>query len=502
MAGTLATIDMLGPFSWGLNTQENASQGHPGFCVEAYNCVVDEQGRIAARKGFVELEATVNAVANLHRHEKKDSTVHIIYAGGGSVYRNEDTNVLKSAATADNWAFASLNGYLAFGQTGENLVVINDTTWAPVSVTATGFSQPNVLAVGYGRMWVADVAANDYVVYWCDLLDPTNWDTGDSGSLDLTTAFVNGKDSITGLTVFNNKLVIFCKNSIYVYAMPPDDPNPALMQLVDTIENVGCIARDSIQQTGNDVYFLSEAGLMSLGRLTQSDFAFPINNLTSTVKDQFINNMMSGSVNDIKSTYYPETGWYLITQPYSSTVWVFQTLLPVPEYGTPRITMWRDTVTPIQSMCINANGDLVVGMAGGYYLYSGYGDLTAPYEMTLSSQWLTFGEYSRLKHLKKMRMVIEGGGGLVGVFKWVADYQPSAYEDTVGLQMTANSTKYYYNVAEYNIAEYSGGVVLEEVYENIGGSGRAFKLTIQAPVSGEKIAIQTLQLFANKGKLA
>jgi hypothetical protein len=162
--------------------------------------------------------------------------------------------------------------------------------------------------------------------------------------------------------------------------------------------------------------------------------------------------------------------------------------------------VWRDTVTPIQSFCIDGNGDLLAGMDGGYYLYSGYGDLAAPYEMSVASQWLTFGEYSKLKHLKKMRMVIEGGGGLVGVFRWSKDYEPDS--DSVGLQMTANVQKYYYNEAEYNIAEYTGGVVLEEIYENIGGSGRAFKLAIQAPVSGEKIAIQTLQLFANKGKIA
>lgn len=500
MSGTLATIDMLGPFSWGLNTQENTSQGQPGFATEAYNCVIDEQGRVAARKGFVSLEVTANPVANMYRHESMDSTVHTIYAGGGSVYRNEDVNVLTTGAVSDNWSFASLNGYLVMGQAGEDMITLNEATWAPATPTNTTFTQPSILAVGYGRVWAAGVAANDYILYWCDLLNPLDWDTGDSGQLDLTEVFVNGKDTITGVTVFNNRVVIFCKRSIYVYAMPPDDPNPAMMQLVDTIENVGCIAKDSIQQTGNDVYFLSEAGLMSLSRLTESEYSFPINNLTRLVKDQFLGTMLAGNVNDIRSVYYPEQGWYMIASPYASQVYVFNTLLPVPEYGTPRITVWRDTVTPIQSFCINADGDLLVGMDGGYYLYSGYGDLAAPYEMQLSSQWLTFGEYSRLKHLKKMRMVIEGGGGLVGVFRWAADYEPDY--DTVGIQMTVNSVKYYYNECEYNEAEYSGGVVLEEIYENIGGSGRAFKLSIQAPVSGEKIAVQTLQLFSNKGKIA
>lgn len=500
MSGTLATIDMLGPFSWGLNTQENTSQGQPGFATEAYNCVIDEQGRVAARKGFVEMEATASTVAKLHRHEKKDGNVSIIYAGGGDVHRDADANVLITGAAADNWAFASLNGYLVCGQAGESMEVFDESTWASAVVTNTTFTEPNILAVGYGRVWAAGVSGNDYTVYWCDILDPKNWDTGDSGSLDLTNVFVNGKDTITGLTVFSNRVVIFCKRSIYVYAMPPDDPNPALMQLVDTIDNVGCIARDSIQQTGSDVYFLSESGMMSLGRLVESEYSFPLNNLSSLVKDQFLGTMLAGDLNSIRSLYYPEMGWYLICSPYASQVYVFNTLLKVPEYNTPRITVWRDTVTPIQSFCLDSEGNLLVGMGGGYYLYSGYGDLAAPYELTLSSQWLTFGEYSRLKHLKKMRMVIEGGGGLVGVFRWASDYTPD--QDSVGLQMTANAVKYYYNECEYNEAEYSGGVVLEEIYENIGGSGRAFKLSIQAPVSGEKIAIQTLQLFANKGKIA
>jgi hypothetical protein len=80
---------------------------------------------------------------------------------------------------------------------------------------------------------------------------------GTSGSINIAKVFPDGYDEVTGLAAHNGFLVIFGRHSIVVYQ---GAESPATMQLVDTIAGVGCIERDSIQSTGDDLIFLSHIG--------------------------------------------------------------------------------------------------------------------------------------------------------------------------------------------------------------------------------------------------
>ena len=64
-----------------------------------------------------------------------------------------------------------------------------------------------------------------------------------------------------------------------------DATAPASMTLLDTISNVGCVDRDTVQNTGTDVIFLSQAGLMSIGRTIQEKSA-PISSLSSNITER------------------------------------------------------------------------------------------------------------------------------------------------------------------------------------------------------------------------
>ena len=57
----------------------------------------------------------------------------------------------------------------------------------------------------------------------------------------------------------------------------------ATIFLKDTIEGVGCIERDSVQSTGNDLLFLSNRGVMSLGRLIQEK-SLPLRDVSKNVR--------------------------------------------------------------------------------------------------------------------------------------------------------------------------------------------------------------------------
>ena len=122
----------------------------------------------------------------------------------------------------------------------------------------------------FGRLWVATTTTNNSTVFFSDLIAGHVWSTGTSGSLNVDRVWINGADEITGLAAHNGFLFIFGKRQILIYQ---NATTPASMQLSDTVEGIGCIARDSIQTTSTDVLFLSNSGVRSLMRTIQEKSA-------------------------------------------------------------------------------------------------------------------------------------------------------------------------------------------------------------------------------------
>ena len=60
--------------------------------------------------------------------------------------------------------------------------------------------------------------------------------------------------------------------ALLVYQGAENDPTSNI-SLVEVIDGVGCIARDSIQDIGTDILFLSDTGVRSLGRIIQEKSA-------------------------------------------------------------------------------------------------------------------------------------------------------------------------------------------------------------------------------------
>jgi hypothetical protein len=73
------------------------------------------------------------------------------------------------------------------------------------------------------------------------------------------------------------------------------------MAVEDVIDGVGCIARDTVQDIGSDILFLSDSGLRSLGRIIQEKSA-PMRDLSRNVRDQLLAEVsVEGGI--IKSTF-------------------------------------------------------------------------------------------------------------------------------------------------------------------------------------------------------
>ena len=78
MAEALVTGSIAAPGFYGLNTQDSSVQLSSGFALEANNCVIDQYGRIGARKGWSKVNATAfntGAVRTVHEFVKADGNL-------------------------------------------------------------------------------------------------------------------------------------------------------------------------------------------------------------------------------------------------------------------------------------------------------------------------------------------------------------------------------------------------------------------------------------------
>ena len=113
--------------------------------------------------------------------------------------------------------------------------------------------------------------------------------------------------------------------------------------LKDTVEGVGCIERDSVQATGNDILFLSNRGVMSLGRLIQEK-SLPLRDVSKNVRTDLMA-MSNFESLPVKSVYSAEDAFYLLTFPSSNTTYCFDVRQPM-EDGSFRVTTWSG-ITPL-----------------------------------------------------------------------------------------------------------------------------------------------------------
>jgi len=366
---------------------------------------------------------------------------------------------------------------------------LGDIHNVPTGYTATTF-MPSCALSAYGRLWVAGIGADDQTVYFSDLQNPTEWTTGTSGYLDISTVIPSG-DGIVSLAAHNGFLVIFCQRHIILYANPTDT---AALSIQDVIKAVGCIARDSVASVaGTDILFLSETGVQSLQRLVQEK-SMPFRDVSKNVRDDLISNVKTETLSNIKGVYFATDACYLLSLPTTGFTYCFDTR-GVLENGAARTTIWRD-INPT-AFCSTADRKLYIGRPGYIGNYDGYTDNNATYRFSYYTNYFDLDQPTVLKILKKVGLVAIGGRGQNISVKWSFDYVGTYDSSTFTL---ASGGIYEYGVAEYGIAEYSSGISLDSVKFNATGTGKVVQLGFECDINGSPLSIQKIDLALKTGK--
>ena len=131
----------------------------------------------------------------------------------------------------------------------------------------------------------------------------------------------------------------------------------------------------------------------------------------------------------------------------------------------------------------------------GYY--TGNLDNTANYRFKYYTNYFDLGSPNQIKVLKKVGFTIIGGNTADVVIKYGFDYSNSYNSETITL---GTSTPAEYGLAEYNIAQYTAGVIFDNQKIHAGGAGNVLQLGLEAVISSFELSVQKVDVFCKAGR--
>lgn len=536
----LEPIVIRAPGFGGLNLEGEDVVPAAQFAKVASNLFFDKSGRLSSRKGFSELleETGVGEVGSIFVLDNAlnrlvifaaDNKLFITNAGFDTAY--DITGSL--TITGNNWQFQmfaadgsadtastafSVIGAQAGHQTIEYQLPANFPTstgaFTAISHGSHSVSDDNALCSAFGRLWASTDSGR--LIEYSALLD-VDFSASGSGLINILaneSALRNGFDSITAIHALEDNLVVFLKDSIVIWDSPED---PDALRIVKTVQGVGCIARDSVQQIGNDLVFLSRDGLRSL-RKSLVEANFGLTDLSRPVRSQFLIDV--GNKEDvIKSAYYPEDGIYILLIPagVNGKCYVFDFKRRF-EDGMPRVTTWT---APHWNSLYYHQGDLFVGHNSRIGTYSGYFDHIGtddevPYKMEYLSLNVDF-DTPRLKMLKRFNMVVQGSPNQLISADRIFDFSGLLVGSSVGIPATSTISEFQstdtatslvhefcsdVQVASGTFAQFGSGAETHELAGTLSGSGEVVALGVNSTVQGNPVAIEQLTYYATQGRFA
>jgi hypothetical protein len=507
MTSPLKSATIAAPGFYGLNTQESGITLNSGFALEATNCIIDKFGRIGSRKGWTKVNGTAftGQVRAIAEYTKADGTLEILYAANNKLWRLEDngtsteltdTDGTNITITDDDWQIICFNNYAVFVQDGHEMVYYDGTgdTYAEYS-SAPGSTSPSCGAACFNRMWVADGST----VYWSKILEPQSFSGTGTGYINVKEVF-GEDDTVTAITSYNNRLVIFGRRNIAFFS-GAEDPTGTGFYMTDHIKGIGCVARDSVQNVGTDAVFLSADGVRSVGRTIQ-EVSSPIGDISRNVRDEIVQYASGESEFRIKGVFSQENAFYLLTLPTTGYTYCFD-MRGALQDGSRRVTRWTN-INPT-AYCVRKNQDLLLGQDGYVGKYDLYSDNTDTYRMLYYTNYFDFGSATTESLLKKIRLAVIGATSQDAALKWAfdydTDYRSTSFTLSEGITSEYNVDEYFSDDDTDNEAEYSSGIVLDNISLNVGGRGAVVQIGIEADITGGALSLQKMDIFAKDGKL-
>lgn len=508
----LQSVTFPSPGFLGLNKQQSQVPTTPEWATEAKNAVVDAAGRIAARKGYVNLTSSAisgnPAVQALHEYITASGVTSLIAGANSKLWESTDDGATFTDRTGalvisgSKFQFVNFNGKVIACQAGHSLAVKTSGNFALIVATSgTVPTAPVAVLAAYGRVWALE--SDLQTIKYSALLDETKYDAADGGGvIDLRQVWTVGTDTGVALKAFGGRLVVFGKRHIVLWtdgAGAALGLDPTNIYVEDVIEGAGTVARDSVVNIGEgDLVFLSPNGVRSIQRVLQEQQT-PVADLTKNSRQYFNDLLLAPTIDhtETRAVYSPEEGFYLLTVPDANTTLCVDVRQPL-EDGTYRITDWPAFIP--NSMARRIDGTVLFGWAGKVGKYYGYNDDTAVYRFVFRSAWLDLSdENAFLKAMKRIKLIAFSPAGVSPIVKWFWDFKRDLYFHQ--LNYVGDGSDEYGN-GDYGTAEYSGVLSQRIDFAPTRGTGQYFMIGVELEVDGSPFAVQSLTAYYQKGRLA
>lgn len=262
----------------GIDNSNDPASIDPGQSPETLNTILDSIGSIETRLGYSKLLSTkipTGPSNNGIPFYKSDGTKQLVYRAGTTLYRYNNAggstaiSGTLTASTADdmdiyNDTLYGVDGTIMYSYTGTGFI----STVAPAGV----FSNPQYIRVHKNRVWVFQGST----AYFSDAGQPTSFPANNYININ-----TNDGQSITGVEVLIDSLIIFKTDSIWVITGEPlgAGTNTAIANLNLRRANsaVGCVAYRTIKRVDAVIFFMARSGLYIFENFQSRLISQPIN---------------------------------------------------------------------------------------------------------------------------------------------------------------------------------------------------------------------------------
>lgn len=196
---------------------------------------------------------------------------YLVACTGGQLF-HWDENSWEAFST---YAGADPEAPVCFAQLDDVLYIADGNTplsaWDGATLTEVTAPTGALLISCSNRLWMAGIGAATDALCASKVLDGTAW-----GDMHLRLRIGAGEgDPITGLAEWDNhQIVVFKRNSIYIVRADPaatsgEDEATSLAhaEVTKISDTIGCVSHRSIARVGSDLWFLSDGGVFSIGRV-------------------------------------------------------------------------------------------------------------------------------------------------------------------------------------------------------------------------------------------
>ena len=536
MPSKLVELEIARPGVWGVNTAASGDIMPKEYSVKSTNLVFSDEGYPEARRGSRRTHATgVTGTVRQIFTTPEDGVEYTFFSTETKIYRkngsvNVDVTGSITTPTAGNWKFVNVNGEVFGFQDGHPAIYMSNVA-AGTFIDAVFLGSDKPLTNGdnvqdalsaFGRLWVLD---GDKMRYSSPLLGLDFYNVGDAtggedaGFFNLRASYLKGGDIPRALAEFNGNIVVLAKLSLTVWENPwnPNDnvTNVPPMGILESVGGVGAIARDSVQHTQNDLVFLSDQGITSLGRVVQEK-SMPLRRHSDNVRKDVNDMIRSSDMTKVWSVYHESKGVYIFGAGDHDDCYMIDMSGELPD-GSFRVTTWVKTIytmgsLPQDSLTVNDDvwANLLMSDEASYLSrvkgFKDHSDLATgiagdSYDLEYESAWTAIVEEleNYLKFPKKVGVVLKGSGLTAFTVNLAFDYNGFVTSKGKNGSVTL-SIPSTYGTATYGTATYGTATSIKESKVMGFGSGRIMKINFKTTVDGDSVSLQRITLKAKIGK--